>query len=81
MWEVVQAIIKAWIYTGQMYNMLLGLAWQPRVRCLLDHESDQITIKENNGKVRMVPAERAPIGIDLPVVEFDKEDESLCIRS
>lgn len=75
--EGVQAMVKAWIVPVVIYDLLLGIPWMRRVRCRPHYDSGSITICGDNGQVREVPAEMAPISVNLPVVEFEGDDDSV----
>lgn len=74
--EGVEAIIKAWLVDVDMYDLLLGLTWMRRVHCNPHYGSGIVTINGSDDVLRQVPAQLAPMGTKLPIVEFDEEEES-----
>ena len=71
-----EAIIKAWLVDVDIYDLLLGLTWMRRVHCNPHYGSGIVTINGGDNVLRQVPAQLAPMGTKLPIVEFDKEEES-----
>ena len=59
-----------------IYDLLLGLSWMRRVHCNPHFGSRVITISASDGIFRQIPAHLAPMGTNLPIVEFDEEEES-----
>ena len=60
----------------EIYDLLLGLSWMRRVHCNPNYGSDAVTISGDDMQLRQVESQLLPMKTDLPVVEFDEEDES-----
>lgn len=67
----IKAYIKAWVVDVEIYDLLLGLSWMRRVYCNPHYGLGIVTISGDDGKLRRVQAQLAPMDTSLPVVEFD----------
>ena len=78
--EGVEAPIKAWlrvlVVDVEIYDLLLDLTWTRRTHCNPHFGSGVFTISGIDGIRRQIPAHLTPMGTNLPIVEFDEEEES-----
>ena len=74
--EGVEATVKAWIVDVDIYDMLLGLSWMRRVHCNPHYGSGTVTISGDDMRERRVPAQLVPIGMVLPTVELNEDENS-----
>ncbi len=74
--EGMEAILKAWLVDVEVYDLLLGITWMRRANCTQMFGEGKITIKGNDKKIQIAPAEIYPIEVKLPIVEFDNDSET-----